>query len=145
MVVLTLIVSAAPPACLNASSQNSTRIPRDFVNSAAETAEWSKVNAAVDARGLVVAFGPVVAVSGFDLSVPAGTSVALVGRNGAGKSTTLKVLAGVLPPTYGVVQVAGIDVVRHPERARAAVPRACCAEPRPDCCSHVRVSAPARR
>ncbi|MDH4159922.1 MAG: ABC transporter ATP-binding protein [Actinomycetota bacterium] len=76
------------------------------------------MSAVVEARGLTVSFGPVLAVAGFDLSVPAGATVALVGRNGAGKSTTLKVLAGVLPPTSGFVAVGGVDVSRHPERAR---------------------------
>ena len=46
----------------------------------------------IETVGLNVAFGPVVAVHSLDLSVPPGSSVALVGRNGAGKSTTLRVL-----------------------------------------------------
>ena len=75
----------------------------------------------VEARGLTVSFGPVTAVDGFDLSVPARATVALVGRNGAGKSTTLKVLAGVLPPTTGSVIIGGVDAVRHPDQARARV------------------------
>ncbi len=79
------------------------------------------MSAVVEARGLTVSFGSVVAVDGFDLSVPAKAALALVGRNGAGKSTTLKVLAGVLPPTTGTVRVAGIDAVRHPDQARARV------------------------
>ncbi|MCZ3387867.1 MAG: ABC transporter ATP-binding protein [Actinomycetia bacterium] len=79
------------------------------------------MSAVVEARGLTVSFGPVVAVDGFDLSVPARATLALVGRNGAGKSTTLKVLAGVLPPTTGTVRVAGIDAVRHPDQARTRV------------------------
>ena len=79
------------------------------------------MSAVVEARGLTVSFGPVTAVEGFDLSVPARASVALVGRNGAGKSTTLKVLAGVLPPTTGTVTIAGVDAVRHPDHARARV------------------------
>jgi len=79
------------------------------------------MSAVVEARGLTVAFGPVLAVAGFDLSVPAGASLALVGRNGAGKSTTLKVLAGVLPPTTGTVRVAGVDVVADPALARTKV------------------------
>jgi ABC-2 type transport system ATP-binding protein len=79
------------------------------------------MSAVVEARGLTVSFGPVTAVEGFDLSVPARASVALVGRNGAGKSTTLKVLAGVLPPTTGTVTIAGVDAVRHPDQARARV------------------------
>jgi ABC-2 type transport system ATP-binding protein len=66
------------------------------------------------AQDLVVDFGAVRAVGGFDLSVAAGCSVALVGRNGAGKSTTMRVLAGVLPPSAGTVLVAGRDAARDP-------------------------------
>lgn len=73
----------------------------------------------VDVRGLTVAFGPVVAVDGFDLAIPAGASVALVGRNGAGKSTTLRALACVLPPTGGSVRIAGVDAARDPSGAKA--------------------------
>jgi ABC-2 type transport system ATP-binding protein len=73
------------------------------------------------AQDLVVDFGAVRAVAGFDLSVAAGSSVALVGRNGAGKSTTMRVLAGVLPPTYGRVTVAGIDAAHDAAGVRAAV------------------------
>jgi ABC-2 type transport system ATP-binding protein len=73
------------------------------------------------AQGLVVEFGAVRAVGGFDLSVGAGCSVALVGRNGAGKSTTMRVLAGVLPPSAGRVLVAGRDASRDPSGVRAAV------------------------
>ncbi len=73
------------------------------------------------AQDLIVDFGEVRAVAGFDLSVGAGTSVALVGRNGAGKSTTMRVLAGVLPATSGSVTVAGIDASQDPSGVRAAV------------------------
>ena len=73
------------------------------------------------ADALVVDFGPVRAVSGFDLSVAAGASVALVGRNGAGKSTTMRVLAGVLPPSSGRVRVAGVDAESDPAGVRAHV------------------------
>jgi ABC-2 type transport system ATP-binding protein len=73
------------------------------------------------ARGLAVEYGAVRAVGGFDLSVAAGRSVALVGRNGAGKSTTMRVLAGVLPPSAGTVLVAGRDASRDPAGVRAAV------------------------
>jgi ABC-2 type transport system ATP-binding protein len=73
------------------------------------------------ARDLVVEFGAVRAVAGFDLSVAAGASVALVGRNGAGKSTTMRVLSGVLPPTSGSVVVGGIDAAQDPSGVRAVV------------------------
>jgi ABC-2 type transport system ATP-binding protein len=73
------------------------------------------------AQGLVVDFAEVRAVDGFDLSVAAGASVALVGRNGAGKSTTMRVLAGVLPPTGGRVTVQGVDAGHDPAGVRALV------------------------
>ena len=47
---------------------------------------------------------------GIDLQVPPGAATALLGRNGAGKSTTMRVLAGVIPPTEGRVHVAGLDI-----------------------------------
>jgi ABC-2 type transport system ATP-binding protein len=73
------------------------------------------------AQDLVVDFGAVRAVAGFDLSVAAGASVALVGRNGAGKSTTMRVLAGVLPATAGNVVIAGVDARQDPSGVRARV------------------------
>ena len=67
----------------------------------------------VDVRGLHVRFGEVEAVTGVDLQGFAGQATALLGRNGAGKSTTMRVLAGVVPPTEGEVRVAGLDVRTH--------------------------------
>jgi ABC-2 type transport system ATP-binding protein len=77
------------------------------------------VTLVLSASGLIVDFGEVRAVAGFDLTVGAGTSVALVGRNGAGKSTTMRVLAGVLPPTAGSVRIGGIDAAVDPAGVRA--------------------------
>jgi ABC-2 type transport system ATP-binding protein len=67
-------------------------------------------SALVDVRALRVRFGTVEAVCGIDLTVQPGSATALLGRNGAGKSTTMRVLAGVVPPTEGSVSVAGLDV-----------------------------------
>jgi ABC-2 type transport system ATP-binding protein len=64
----------------------------------------------VDVDSLWVRFGSVDAVRGIDLQVAAGAATALLGRNGAGKSTTMRVLAGVIPPTEGQVHVAGLDI-----------------------------------
>ncbi len=75
----------------------------------------------VEVRDLTVHFGPVPAVDHVDLTLAPGASVALVGRNGAGKSTTLRVLAGVLPPSGGTVRVAGVDAVRDPSAAKSRV------------------------
>ncbi len=77
-------------------------------------------DAGVRVRGLGVTFGDIEAVRGLDLDVAAGRSLALVGRNGAGKSTSLKVLAGVLPASAGSVLLAGIDAVRDPLAAKRA-------------------------
>ncbi|MGN0065276.1 MAG: ABC transporter ATP-binding protein [Nocardioides sp.] len=70
---------------------------------------------------LHVRFGDVEAVSGVALTAYAGQSTALLGRNGAGKSTTMKVLAGVVPPTAGHVEVAGYDVSVDPLAVKRAI------------------------
>lgn len=75
----------------------------------------------VDVRDLHVRFGEVEAVAGVGLVASPGQSVALLGRNGAGKSTTMRVLAGVVPPSGGQVTVAGHDVRAHPLRVKQAV------------------------
>ena len=64
----------------------------------------------VDVQDLHVRFGNVDAVRGISFSAQPGTGTALLGRNGAGKSTTMRVLAGVIPPTTGTVTVAGLDI-----------------------------------
>jgi ABC-2 type transport system ATP-binding protein len=64
----------------------------------------------VHVDALWVRFGPVDAVRGIGFAVPAGSATALLGRNGAGKSTTMRVLAGVIPPTGGLVTLDGLDV-----------------------------------
>jgi len=75
---------------------------------------------AIDVTALRVQFGAVEAVHDLDLSVPAGGSTALVGRNGAGKSTTMRVLAGVIPPSAGQVLVSGFDIQRKALDAKRA-------------------------
>jgi ABC-2 type transport system ATP-binding protein len=74
----------------------------------------NEVTPVVEVRGLHVRFGEVEAVAGVDLKAYPGYSTALLGRNGAGKSTTMRVLAGVVPPTAGDVRVRGVDVRRDP-------------------------------
>jgi len=65
---------------------------------------------AVDVSALWVRFGSVEAVRGVSLQLAPGAATAMLGRNGAGKSTTMRVLAGVVPPTAGRVLVAGLDI-----------------------------------
>lgn len=83
--------------------------------------EGEQPRALVEVRDLHVRFGEVEAVAGVHLTAYAGRATALLGRNGAGKSTTMRVLAGVVPPTSGTVLVAGHDVHRHPLAAKRAV------------------------
>jgi ABC-2 type transport system ATP-binding protein len=64
----------------------------------------------VEVQSLHVRFGQVDAVRGISFTVGPGAATALLGRNGAGKSTTMRVLAGVIPPTDGLVRVAGHDL-----------------------------------
>jgi heme ABC exporter ATP-binding subunit CcmA len=73
---------------------------------------------AVALRGLVKRFGPVVALRGIDLEVPAGAVQVLVGPNGAGKTTLLRILAGLARPSAGSVQVAGDARDRRSARRR---------------------------
>jgi ABC-2 type transport system ATP-binding protein len=73
---------------------------------------------AIRARGVVKNFGTTRALDGFDLEVEAGSVHGLLGPNGAGKSTAVSVLATLLAPDAGTVEVAGIDIHRGPEVRR---------------------------
>src|SRR6266403_3426275 len=63
-------------------------------------------------------FGGLVAVKNLTLTVPRGQFFAVLGPNAAGKTTTLKILAGLMKPTSGQAIVAGFDVQTHPLEAR---------------------------
>ena len=60
-------------------------------------------------------------MNALSLRVPEGCVYGFLGRNGAGKSTTMRVLAGVLPPSSGTVQVQGVDASHDPSGVRALV------------------------
>jgi branched-chain amino acid transport system ATP-binding protein len=68
------------------------------------------VTALVEVSDLVVRYGPAVALDGVSLTLGAGERVALVGANGAGKTSLLNALCGVVRPAAGAVRVAGDDV-----------------------------------
>lgn len=65
-------------------------------------------------RGLVLAYGKIVAVKGIDLTVDAGRVVCLIGANGAGKTTILRAISGLLRPKAGSVAFAGEAISRLP-------------------------------
>jgi ABC-2 type transport system ATP-binding protein len=76
---------------------------------------------AVRAEGLKKAFGKTEALTGVDISVPTGTVLGLLGPNGAGKTTTVRILTTLLEPDAGSAEVAGINVLKHPEQVRASI------------------------
>src|SRR3989442_11040512 len=75
----------------------------------------------VRVTGLRKAFGAHRVLDGLTLEVRAGEAVALVGANGVGKPTLVKILATLVRPTRGTVLVAGHDLAREPERVRPHV------------------------
>lgn len=75
----------------------------------------------IETHDLSKMFEDFLAVDGVSLRVEAGQVLALLGPNGAGKTTTVRMLTSVLHPTRGWARVAGYDVVRQPEKVRAAV------------------------
>lgn len=74
---------------------------------------------AVEVRNLVKRFGSFPAVDGVTFTIEPGEAFALLGPNGSGKTTTLKAIAGLVPPTSGEVLVDGIDVWKHPREAKS--------------------------
>jgi ABC-2 type transport system ATP-binding protein len=75
----------------------------------------------VQATGLRKTFGEMVAVAGLDLQVRRGEIFGLLGPNGSGKTTTIRMLTGLLEPTAGTAIVAGVDVVAAPEKVRERI------------------------
>lgn len=66
-------------------------------------------------------FEKFLAVDGIDLNVGAGEVLALLGPNGSGKTTTVRMLSSILIPTRGWARVAGFDVVEQPDQVRSSV------------------------
>jgi branched-chain amino acid transport system ATP-binding protein len=77
----------------------------------------------LEVRGLEVRYGGIRAVKGIDLTVEQGELVCLIGANGAGKSSTLRAIAGLIPTASGTVRYAGRDLAgtRAFERVRAGL------------------------
>jgi ABC-2 type transport system ATP-binding protein len=78
-------------------------------------------NEAVRIAGLTKSFGDVVVLSGVDLCVERGSIVALLGSNGAGKTTVVKILATLLPADSGAVEVNGFDVAVRSADVRRSI------------------------
>ena len=77
--------------------------------------------AGIVTRGLRKEFRGVAAVDGLDLTVYRGEIFGLLGPNGSGKTTTIRMLTGLITPTSGNATVVGVDVVREPEQVRRRI------------------------
>ncbi len=76
---------------------------------------------AIEVRGLTRRFGAFVAVDDLTFDVRRGEIFGFLGSNGAGKSTTIRMLCGLLRPTSGTALVNGIDVARDPEAVKQRI------------------------
>jgi ABC-2 type transport system ATP-binding protein len=76
---------------------------------------------AIETRELTRCFGDLVAVDHVNLKVPAGSIYGFIGPNGCGKSTTIRMLCGLLLPSGGGATVLGIDVLRDPEAIKSKI------------------------
>ena len=75
----------------------------------------------VEARKLVKRFGNFTAVAGIDFDVQSGEIFGFLGPNGSGKTTTIRMMLGLLPPTEGTIRTLGVDVKRRPDLIRPRV------------------------
>ena len=85
----------------------------------APTAPLTGAPAAARARGLRKVFGSTVAIDGVDLDVPAGSVLGMLGPNGSGKTTFIRMLLGLTRPTAGTAELLGRPM---PESAAAVLP-----------------------
>ena len=76
---------------------------------------------AIDVRSLTRKFGAFVAVNDLSFTVDQGEVFGFLGANGAGKSTTIRMLCGLLRPTSGTAIVGGLDVSRDPEGVKRRI------------------------
>src|SRR3954453_4267142 len=76
---------------------------------------------AIEVSGLKKRFGSVRALDGVDFEVQEGTVLGLLGPNGAGKTTAVRILTTLLEPDEGRAIVAGLDVVKEPDKVRERI------------------------
>ncbi len=86
-----------------------------------DPANPATADVAVHAVGLRKVFGDITAVEGLDLEINRGEVFGLLGPNGSGKTTTIRMLTGLLEPSGGSATVAGVDVTTDPEGVRRRI------------------------
>src|SRR5262249_43438308 len=102
--------AAAPVRVSRPAREVKAPLPRELA--------MSEPKPIIRAEGLTRKFGDFVAVDNLTIRVLPGTIFAFLGANGSGKSTTIRMLIGLLTPTAGAIEVDAIDVIRHPRRVR---------------------------
>jgi ABC-2 type transport system ATP-binding protein len=75
----------------------------------------------IEVSGLCKSFDQLPAVADLAFAVPQAQIFGLVGPDGAGKTTTIRMLAGILPPDAGTIRVAGCDVISDPEAVKSVI------------------------
>src|SRR5262245_55098054 len=80
--------------------------------------DTSTVPAVIEVDGLIKRYGDFTAVHGLSFVVQSGQVLGLVGPNGAGKTSTLRCLAGIIPPNAGTIRIAGIELKADPVAAK---------------------------
>ena len=76
---------------------------------------------AIKTSGLIKKYGELSAVDGLDLVVGRGEVFGLIGPDGAGKTTTMRMLAGILRPDSGEISILGVDAVKKPESVKERI------------------------
>jgi ABC-2 type transport system ATP-binding protein len=76
---------------------------------------------AVETRHLTRRYGPIIAVRDLNLNIAKGEVFGLLGPNGSGKTTTIRMLCGLIAPTEGTAIVAGVDVREAPDRIKELI------------------------
>ena len=82
---------------------------------------WSSVTPAVEIQHLTKSFGPIKAVDDLNLSIEEGEMFGIVGPDGAGKTTTFRMLTGILKPTDGTATILGHDLLKDTDRIKKEI------------------------
>ena len=75
----------------------------------------------IELNGLVKRFGDLIAVDRISLHIPQGEFFSVLGPNAAGKTTTIKMIAGLIKPTAGTATVNGYDIIKNPSEVRSSI------------------------